>query len=277
VDIRGLSLEAASVGKAATPVDTAPAPRPSIAARAVGHAFGALEVLEDVSFEVAAGEVVAIVGPSGCGKSTLLELIGGLAEPVRGEFDVGGEVGATGRLERCAWMPQRDMLLPWQRAVDSAALGLRAGGAGRREARSAATAMLERLGLAAFGRAYPAQLSGGMRQRVAFARTLLAGKPVLLLDEPFAALDAITRADLQGWIAGALREERRTAVLVTHDVEEALYVADRVLMLSSRPGRILWQTRSPVDRRMTRAAAISSPAFVAARGGALEALGEMGR
>jgi len=243
-----------------------------ISARSVAHRFGELEVLADISFETAAGEVVALVGPSGCGKSTLLELIGGLAEPTAGELAVAGEASMSGRLERCTWMPQRDLLLPWRRAVDNAALGLRLSGAPRASARAEAEAMLDRLGLADFARSYPSQLSGGMRQRVAFARTLLAGKPVLLLDEPLAALDAITRADLQGWLAAGIREAGRTTLLVTHDVEEALYVADRVLLLSARPGRVVWEATSPVARDRPRAEAISSPDFVAARASALEAL-----
>ena len=137
--------------------------------------------------------------------------------------------------------------------------------------------MLERLGLSQFERSYPGQLSGGMRQRVAFARTLLAGRPVLLLDEPFASLDAITRADLQEWLIGTLREERRTTLLVTHDVEEALYVADRVLLLSARPGRVVWEAASPAGRALSRPEAISSPDFVASRERALLALTESSR
>ena len=253
----------------------APVPAPAgvaIEVSDLGHGFGELEVLREVDLEVAAGEVVAIVGASGCGKSTLLELIAGLAEPAAGAIAVGGERSAAGRLAACAWMPQRDLLLPWRRAVDNAALGLRLTGVGRAPARMRAAAMLDRLGVGEFAGSYPAELSGGMRQRVAFARTLLTGNPVLLLDEPLAALDAITRAELQELLVATLAELPRTTVLVTHDVEEALFVADRVLLLAPRPGRIVWETRSPVDRREPRAAAISAPTFVAAREAALEQL-----
>ncbi|MEO7197228.1 MAG: ABC transporter ATP-binding protein [Solirubrobacterales bacterium] len=246
----------------------------AISVAGVGHDFGVVTALADVTLSVAAGETVALVGPSGCGKSTLLELIGGLAEPTRGTIAVDGSPGEEERLARCAWMPQRDLLLPWRRAVDNAALALRFAGRKRADAQRESAAMLERLGLGGFAEAYPAQLSGGMRQRVAFARTLLSGKPVLLLDEPLAALDAITRADLQGWLVGTLGEVRRTTVLVTHDVEEAMFVADRVLLLSPRPGQVVWETRSPVDRSLPRAAAITAPEFVAARAAALEALAE---
>ena len=138
-----------------------------------------------------------------------------------------------------ALMPQRDLLLPWLTALDNAGLALRARGVSRAQARAAAAPWLERFGLAGFERARPAELSGGMRQRVSFLRTLLAGKPVLALDEPFAALDAITRAEMQGWLAQVLTSEPRTVVLVTHDVEEAVMLADRVAVMSPRPGRVV--------------------------------------
>lgn len=215
---------------------------------------------------------MAIVGPSGCGKSTLLELIAGLDEPASGTIAIGGRDGSRARLGACAWMPQRDLLLAWRTAAANAALPLRLAGASAGEARRRADEALGRLGLAEFAGSYPGQLSGGMRQRVAFARALLAGKPVLLLDEPLAALDAITRADLQGWLVETLTRERRTTVMVTHDVEEALFVAERVLLLSPRPGRVVWESRSPVRRDLPRPAAISEPAFVAAKEAALEAL-----
>lgn len=275
MDIRGTPLEAAPAS--AAPAATGHERGPTIVARDLGHRYGELETVANVGFHVAAGEIVAIVGASGCGKSTLLEIIGGLAEPSSGTISVGGESSTSGRLERCTWMPQSDLLLPWRRVIDNAALGLRIGGASRAEAQAQASAMLERLGLGQFERAYPGQLSGGMRQRVAFARTLLAGKPVLLLDEPLASLDAITRADLQEWLVETLREERRTTLLVTHDVEEALYIADRVLLLSPRPGHVVWEATAPSERGRSRPEAISSPEFVACRERALLALAESGR
>jgi ABC-type nitrate/sulfonate/bicarbonate transport system ATPase subunit len=238
------------------------------------HGFGDLTVLDALSLHVAPNEVVGLVGPSGCGKSTLLELIGGLASPRSGTISVSGAKADADRLAACAYMPQRDTLLPWLRAIDNAALGPRLAGSSRTEARELARPMFERLGLAGFERARPDELSGGMRQRVAFARTLLTGKPVLLLDEPFAALDAITRADLQGWLCGALAAEPRTTVLVSHDVEEALFVADRVLVLSGRPGRIVWEGAAPALERAAgdRAAAVTASGFVQAREQALHAL-----
>jgi NitT/TauT family transport system ATP-binding protein len=172
------------------------------------------------------------------------------------------------------WMPQSDMLLPWKRAADNAAVALRMSGRDSTSSRERATALLDRLGLAGFAGAYPRELSGGMRQRVAFARTLLAGTPVLLLDEPFAALDAITRAELQSWLVATLAGEARTTILVTHDVEEALYVADRVVLLTPRPATVRTTIVSPLaPAGASRAAAIGLPGFVAARVQALGALG----
>jgi len=185
--------------------------------------------LDGVSLYAAPGEIVAVVGPSGCGKTTLLELICGLLKPDRGTL-------ATAP---AALMAQRDLLLPWRSAVDNAALALRVAGVDRAAAREQAGALLRDFRLEGFERARPYELSGGMRQRVAFARTLLSGRTVLCLDEPFAALDALTRQDMQDWLAGALAVAPRTVVLVTHDVEEAIVLADRIVVLSPRPGRVV--------------------------------------
>ncbi|MGH2981160.1 MAG: ABC transporter ATP-binding protein, partial [Solirubrobacterales bacterium] len=209
--------------------------------------------------------------------STLLELVAGLQEPSAGDISVGGATGAEDRLARCAYMPQRDLLLPWLSAIDNSALALRNRGARRSEARRAAAPLFERFGLAGFENTRPGELSGGMRQRVAFLRTLVAGKPVLLLDEPFASLDAITRGEMQAWLAGALAGDPRTVVLVTHDVEEALYLSDRVAVLSSRPGRLVDQLEVPGPRAEDRAAAVTSPEFAALRERAMRALQEGSR
>ena len=215
--------------------------------------------LADVSLGVAPGEIVAVVGPSGCGKTTLLELVCGLQEPDSG----------TVRAAPAVLMPQRDLLLPWLNAIDNAALALRVAGASRAEARERAHPLFAAFGLEGFERARPGELSGGMRQRVAFLRTLLSGKPVLCLDEPFGALDALTRREMQEWLAGALAREPRTVLLVTHDVEEAAVLADRIVVLSPRPGRVVAEL--PVEIERPRAA--TDPALVALRERALEALG----
>jgi NitT/TauT family transport system ATP-binding protein len=171
-------------------------------------------------------------------------------------------------------MPQRDLLLPWLTALDNAALAPRNRGASRAEARRTAAPLFERFGLAGFEHSPAVALSGGMRQRVAFLRTLLAGKPVLLLDEPFASLDAITRVEMQEWLATALEAEAesRTVILVTHDVEEALFLCDRVVVLSNRPATAVAELSSPLRRVRPRERAVGDPAFVAQREGALRSL-----
>jgi ABC-type nitrate/sulfonate/bicarbonate transport system ATPase subunit len=252
--------------------DPPPAVRPrgpqgDVVLDGVGRSFpgptGTVAALEQVSLRAAPGEVLAVVGPSGCGKTTLLELVCGLQRP-----DSGSLHGPPAVL-----MPQHDLLLPWLDAAENAGLALRIAGAGRAEARSRAGAMFAELGIEGFQQARPAELSGGMRQRVAFLRTLLSGKPVLCLDEPFGALDAITRADMQEWLAAALAREPRTVLLVTHDVEEAVLLADRLVVLSPRPGRVVAElaVRAPRPRRR------EERAVVELRAEALELLAEARR
>jgi NitT/TauT family transport system ATP-binding protein len=233
--------------------------RVELVSRTFASRTRAVQALSGVSLRADPGEIVTVVGPSGCGKTTLLELICGLQRP-----DEGTVVSAPAAL-----MPQRDLLLPWLSAVDNAALALRARWIGRDEARAAAAPWLERFGLAGFERTRPAQLSGGMRQRVSFLRSLLAGKPVLALDEPFAALDAITRAEMQSWLARVLATEPRTVVLVTHDVEEAVVLGDRVLVMSPRPGRVVGEVAVPLARPRRR----TDADVVALREQVLETLG----
>jgi NitT/TauT family transport system ATP-binding protein len=245
-----------------------------VSIRGLGHSYGDLQTIECLDLEIPAHGVLGLVGPSGCGKSTLLELIAGLQEPGRGEVEAGGSSEPRGRLERCAFMPQRDLLLPWLSALDNAALALRNRGVRRAEARREAGSYFERLGLSGFEGAAPAELSGGMRQRVAFLRTLIADKPVLALDEPFASLDAITRAEMQEWLAKALASHPRTVVLVTHDVEEALYLSDRVAVLSARPARLAAELSAPAPRAADRDAAVTDPKFVAIRERAMRSLRE---
>lgn len=230
-------------------------------ARSYRDRLGArVPALDGVSLCVHSGETVAVVGPSGCGKTTLLELICGLQRPDAGSV----------RSLPAVLMPQRDLLLPWLCALDNAALAPRIAGLSRARARERAASLFAQLGLAGFERARPAELSGGMRQRVAFLRTLLSGKPVLCLDEPLSALDAITRTQMQGWLTGALLREPRTVVLVTHDVEEAVVLADRVIVLSPRPGRVI----AEIAVELPRPRAGTSPEAVALRERALAALAE---
>ncbi len=235
----------------------------AVSVRAVSRSYasrrGRVAALEDVWLHVSPGEVVAVVGPSGCGKTTLLELICGLQAPDCGTVEAGP----------AALMPQQDLLLPWASVIDNAGLALRAAGMSRPAARKVVAPWLERFGLAEFKSARPAALSGGMRQRVSFLRTLLSGKPVLALDEPFAALDAITRAEMQGWFGHVLAAQPRTVVLVTHDVEEAVVLADRVAVMAPRPGRMI----AEIDVDLPRPRRRTDASVATLRAQALRALG----
>jgi ABC-type nitrate/sulfonate/bicarbonate transport system ATPase subunit len=252
--------------------DGQPSSATCIAVRRVSRWFGENHVLDELELELGLHGRVGIVGASGGGKSTLLSLICGLDEPDQGEVTVQGHASAAERLARCALMPQRDLLLPWRLAIDNAGLALENKGLSRREARERVAPMFERFGLAGADQLRPAELSGGMRQRVAFLRTLLAEKEVLLLDEPFGALDSITRGSMQGWLRSTLDAEPRTVVLVTHDVEEALLLCDEVVVMSSRPGRIVDRISVSVSKEGTRREVVAEPDFVSLRERAMEAL-----
>jgi ABC-type nitrate/sulfonate/bicarbonate transport system ATPase subunit len=238
----------------------------------VRQVYGPTLVLDGVDLSMRKDERLAIVGESGGGKSTVLSLVAGLQEPTEGSIRLGLATTARDRLGCCVLMPQKDLLLPWRTALDNACLALENKGVSRTEARRRAAPLFERFGLDEFQRHRPAQLSGGMRQRVAFLRTLLAGKEVLLLDEPFGALDSLTRGQMQSWLAAALEQEPRTVLLVTHDVDEALLLADRVLVLSSRPGRIVAEVAGFGHRTDLRRT-IADPQFVPRREATLRALG----
>jgi ABC-type nitrate/sulfonate/bicarbonate transport system ATPase subunit len=235
----------------------------------VTRRYRRVTALEGIDLALRPEEVLAVVGPSGCGKTTLLELMAGLQEPDAGTVTVHGATDAAARRDACAYMPQRDLLLPWRDALANAALALECQGVPRPEARRRAEPLFERFGLADFERARPAELSGGMRQRVAFLRTLLPGRPVLLLDEPFGGLDSLTRSSMQRWLADALAQEPRTVLLVTHDVEEAIFLADRIVVLSPRPGRVVDEETVEFARPRD----VTSPEFGAVKRRVLGALG----
>jgi len=224
---------------------------PAIEVRGLSKAFGDLQVLDDLSLHVERGEFVSILGPSGCGKSTILSVLNG-TEPADG-----GEVLLDGQpLDRSsspfAWMPQRDVLFPWRTVEQNVALGGEvAGGLSKRAAREQARALLPTFGLDEFGDAHPHQLSGGMRQRAAFARTVAQGRDILLLDEPFGALDALTRTELQLWLEQIWGRERWTVVLITHDVREAVLLSDRVYVLGQRATGITLELEIPLPRPRT--------------------------
>jgi ABC-type nitrate/sulfonate/bicarbonate transport system ATPase subunit len=229
-----------------------------------------LTVIDDLDLDVGAGEFVSIVGPSGCGKSTLLRVVAGLLVPDGGGVEVAGE-DVVERPGRVGYMPQKDNLLPWRRALGNAVLGAEIAGVPAKEAEAMARPLFDRFGLAGFEQAWPSQLSGGMRQRLALLRTFLIDKPVLLLDEPFGALDAITRRSMQAWLQDVWSADRRTVVFVTHDVEEALWLADRVVVLSARPGRVV-DVVSVAQPRPRDPDLITDPAFVSLRARLLHAL-----
>jgi ABC-type nitrate/sulfonate/bicarbonate transport system ATPase subunit len=198
---------------------------------------GYVDVLGGLDLTVRDGEFVSIVGPSGCGKSTLFNVLAGLEAPDSGSVFVHG-TDATGRTDHFAYMPQQDLMLPWRRVLANASLGLEVQGMRRRAAREKAAELFPVFGLAGFEHKWPSQLSGGMRQRVALLRTVVQRRTVLLLDEPFGALDSLTRMQMQMWLTDVWERYHWTVVLVTHDVREAVFLSDRVYALTSRPCRV---------------------------------------
>ncbi|MBL7165407.1 MAG: ABC transporter ATP-binding protein [Dehalococcoidales bacterium] len=236
---------------------------PRIELRHVSKTFSGIEhavpALKDISFKVIPGEFVTIIGASGSGKSTLFNLCVGLLEPDEGEIIIDGE-RPENRTGMVGYMPQRDLLLPWRSVLDNVLIPLEIQGIPRRESRQRALEMLPHFGLETFEKEYPSALSGGMRQRAALLRTWLMGRSTLLLDEPFGALDALTRKELQNWLLRVWQEFERTVMFITHDVEEAVYLADRVLVLSARPGEIKRELKIDLPRPR-RQGMIAEPEF----------------
>jgi NitT/TauT family transport system ATP-binding protein len=261
-----------------TPIGATTAPNPTnqgigIAFGDVRKAFGEVIALDGITFEIARHSRIGIVGPSGGGKSTLLQLTAGLMAPTSGTVNVEGETTEKGRLGQCAMMPQRDLLLPWRTALDNAVIALENHGMSRRDARAKTKPFFEHFGLGQFEDVLPGQLSGGMRQRVSFLRTLMAEKDVVLLDEPFGALDSITRGQMQEWLLNALGDVPRTVLLVTHDVEEALLLSRTVVVMSARPGRVVTVIDSELQNDgLSRREIVTSPEFVKLKEAALEAI-----
>lgn len=206
--------------------------------------------LVDITFSARAGEFVSIIGPSGCGKSTLFNLLAGLIEPDSGTICLRGQVMHR-RTGRFGYMPQRDLLLPWRTVLENVILGPELAGEDLQAARQEAVQLLPMFGLDGFGHAYPATLSGGMRQRAALLRTFLCHREVMLLDEPFGALDALTRRDLQIWLLNIWSRFNKTILFITHDVEEALLLSDRVVVLSPRPGQVILDLAVDLPRPRT--------------------------
>lgn len=226
----------------ASPLPTATPPAAELVIENVTQRYGdgedAVSALEEVSFSVPAGKVTSLVGPSGCGKSTLLDIIAGLACPIAGRVRHGDRI-VNGPDRSAAMVFQQPALLPWLDVRDNIALGLKARGVRKADAYNRIAPLLELVHLGGFERAYPHQLSGGMAQRVGIARALALEPSVLLMDEPFSAVDAYTRAHLQSELLHIINRHQTTVVFVTHDVSEAVFLGDRVVVLSPRPGRVV--------------------------------------
>ncbi len=224
----------------------------------VSKSFDGMEVLKDISLHIARGEFVSIVGPSGSGKSTILRLLTQALQADKGDILFDGML-LSQAAHAFAFMPQRDALMPWRSVIDNAILGLEVHGMRRSQARAVAAPLFERFGLAGFEKHYPAALSGGMRQRAALLRTVIQRQDMLLLDEPFGALDALTRTQMQEWLQGMWTDHRWTALLITHDVREAVFLSDRIYVLSARPAAVIREFEVPLKRPRTLAD-LGSPA-----------------
>ncbi len=249
---------------------------PKLELRTVNKFFDSKEkrtaVLDDVSLNVMPGEFVSIIGPSGCGKSTMFNIIAGLTNPSSGEVLVDGEP-VTGHVEHFAYMPQKDLLFPWRRVIDNTTLGLEVQGEKGEAARKKVAPLFKTFGLSGFENSYPWQISGGMRQRAALLRTVVQGRDVLLLDEPFGALDSLTRTEMQEWLLSIWDQYRWTVVLITHDIREAVFLSDRVYVMTARPARI--RSVETVDLPRPRAlSVITESRFVQLEATLLEALRE---
>lgn len=204
-------------------------------------------IINELNASIQDKEFVSIIGPSGCGKSTLFRLITGLEEASTGQIEL-----TKTKSHPVGYMPQKDMLLPWRTIIENAALPLECQGVEKKEAQVKAKELLHKFGLQGYEKKYPKDLSGGMRQRVSFIRTLLTGGEILLLDEPFSALDALTKASLQEWLFEQWKEWEKTILFITHDVEEALFLSNRILVVENQPIATLTERIVPLDRNRTR-------------------------
>lgn len=204
-------------------------------------------ILEGISFGVDDGEFVSIIGASGSGKSTIFRLITGLEQPVNGDILLNGKK-MEDRLGKVGYMPQQDLLMPWRTVMDNAVLPLEIKGMKKEEAKSHVRKLLDDFGLKGVENALPSELSGGMRQRVSFLRTILSGSNILLLDEPFSALDAITRLTMQEWLLDQWKKWKKTILFITHDVDEALFLSDRIFVIKQKPNTFIEEVKVPLGR-----------------------------
>ncbi|HZK83416.1 MAG TPA: ABC transporter ATP-binding protein [Desulfosporosinus sp.] len=204
----------------------------------------AMDVFQSLDLEVETGSFVSLIGPSGCGKSTICNLLAGIEVPDTGEIILDGKA-IHGTLGNMGYMPQKDLLLPWRTLLENVLLGCEIQHMDKTKAQIEAKEWLDQFGLSPFSEYYPHQLSGGMRQRGALLRTILFGKTTLLLDEPFGALDALTRREMQRWLIGIWNRTRHTVLLITHDIDEAILLSDKVVVLSQRPAQIIAEFQIP--------------------------------
>ncbi len=218
----------------------------------VSFSYGAdNKIIDGLSFNARPGEFISVVGVSGSGKSTIFRLITGLDQPSSGTISLTGHDAAE-RLGKVGYMPQQDLLLPWRTILENARLPLEIAGVDKKRATDQVMPLLQEFGLTGTEDQYPSQLSGGMKQRVAFLRALLSGSPLLLLDEPFSALDAITRLSMQEWLIQQWRKRQSTILFITHDVEEALFLSDRIFLLTNKPITECQEIVVPLTRPRTR-------------------------
>jgi ABC-type nitrate/sulfonate/bicarbonate transport system ATPase subunit len=231
---------------------------------------GTFQALAPITLSIPGGRFVSLIGPSGCGKSTIFNIIAGLLQPTSGRIVIDG-VEATGTIGRVGYMLQKDLLLPWRTVLDNVILGMEIQGRPLGEARKRALPLLQRYGLAGFEHLYPSSLSGGMRQRAALLRTLLFDTDVILLDEPFGALDAQTKLQMQEWLLQLWSDFGKTVIFVTHDIEEAIYLSDEVHVMGTRPGHIVETIPVAIERPRLRRSTMT-PEFLAAKERCLDLL-----
>ena len=262
------------VDASSTPLQANGNPRPFLELRGISKSFAQgkqqLQVMQNISLTVHEGEFVSVIGPSGSGKSTLLQMIGGVMLPDQGDIILQNQ-RINGLQGKAGYMPQQPALLPWRTIEKNAILARETAGMPRQESLALARNWLDKVGLGGFARAYPRTLSGGMQQRVAFLRALLGPQSLLCLDEPFSALDAFTRSEMQAWLLRIWEENRRSVVFITHHIEEALLLSDTIYVLSSRPAYVIQKVHVPFPRPR-REELVDTPEFIALRRQLTEAL-----
>lgn len=213
--------------------------------------FNSTSVIEDVSFYVKENEFVSLLGPSGSGKSTIFNIISGLLNPDSGKVII-NEDDYTGKTGHVSYMYQKDLLLPWKRIIDNAAMPLVLKGEKKDTSREKVSKYFKTFGLEGFEEKYPHQLSGGMKQRAALLRTYMFSKDIMLLDEPFGALDAITRSKMHFWLLDVIKKLNSTVLFITHDIEEAIFLSDRIYILSDKPARIKEEVEVKLENRTSK-------------------------